>query len=260
MGYRTPKQLVKAADKTGCVKTHLSVSQLWILSFLAGAFIAFGGMLAIMVGCGIPEIKAANPGMQKLIFGSVFPVGLMLVVIAGAELFTGNTACCIPGLLSRKMTLMDVFRNWSTSYIGNFFGAVFVAYFLCYLTDLFTAKPWIDSVILISEGKVNQSYGVLFLKGVGCNWLVCLGVWLAFASTDVISKMCGIWFPIMAFVSLGFEHCIANMFFIPTGIFYGADVTWIQFFVNNIIPVTAGNILGGAFFVGAVYWYVYDRD
>jgi len=259
MAFKSPKETVKAVDAAGCAKASLSWSQLLVLGFLAGAFIAFGGLLAIVVGGGVPALKSANPGLQKLIFGGVFPVGLILVVIAGAELFTGNTACCIPAVLSGKIRWSACARNWGLSYVGNFLGSLFVAFFLAYLTGLLAEPPWLDTTVSIAQAKVSQGFWQLFFKGVGCNWLVCLAVWLAIASDDVISKIWAIWFPIMAFVALGFEHSIANMFFIPVGIFYGADVTWHQFLVVNLIPVTLGNIVGGSFFVGVIYWYVYGR-
>jgi len=150
-------------------------------------------------------------------------------------------------------------RNWVFSYIGNFLGSLFVAFFLTYLTGLVAKEPWLSTTTGIAEVKVNQNFGQLFLKGIGCNWLVCLAVWMAVASDDIASKIWSVWFPIMAFVTLGFEHSIANMFFIPAGIFQGADVTWGQFFITNLIPVTLGNIVGGAFFVGVIYWFIYGR-
>jgi formate/nitrite transporter len=260
MSFKSPKEIVNAIDTAGCAKAELLWSRLLTLGFLAGAFVAFGGLLAIIVGGGVPGIKADNPGLQRLIFGGVFPVGLILVVIAGAELFTGNTACCIPAVLSKKIPCTACAKNWCVSYIGNLLGSLFVAYFLTYLTGLVAENPWLGTTISIAEAKVSQDFWQLFFKGIGCNWLVCLAVWLAVASDDVIGKIWGIWFPIMAFVALGFEHSVANMFFIPAGIFYGADVTWSQFFIKNLIPVTIGNIIGGAFFVGVVYWYVYARE
>lgn len=258
MGFKSPKETVLAVDGIGCAKTEMAWGPLLTLGFLAGAFIAFGGLLAIIVGGGLPGIQAENPGLQKLIFGSVFPVGLVLVVVAGAELFTGNTACVIPALLSGKIRLTGFVSNWGLSYVGNFIGSIFVVFFLTYMTGLLANDPWLSTTIGIAEAKVAQGFWPLFFKGIGCNWLVCLSVWLAIASDDVVSKVFGIWFPIMAFVAIGFEHCIANMFFIPAGIFYGAQVTWSQFFINNLIPVTLGNIIGGALFVGAIYWYVYS--
>lgn len=260
MGFKSPKDTACSVDGVGCAKANLSFGQLTTLGFLAGAFIAFGGLLAIIVGGGMPGIQAENPGLQKFVFGAVFPVGLILVVVAGAELFTGNTACCIPAALSKNITWSSVARNWSLSYLGNLIGSLFVVFFLVYLTGLFASDPWLGTSIKIAELKVSQGFWPLFFKGIGCNWLVCLSVWLALASDDVVSKILGIWFPIMAFVAIGFEHCVANMFFIPAGIFYGAQVTWAQFFINNLIPVTLGNIIGGSVFVGAIYWYVYCKS
>ena len=258
MVYKRPYEIVAAVNQAGLVKARMTVSKTLIMGFLAGAFIAFGGFLAIMVGGGIPDIKVHNPGLQKFIFGAVFPVGLMLVVIAGSELFTGNTAVSIPGVLSRRISWLGWLKNMFLSYTGNLIGSLFVAYFLAYQTHLLSSAPWLSFTTGISEAKVSQCFWVLFLRGLGCNWLVCLAIWMALASEEIAGKILGIWFPIMAFVALGFEHSIANMFFIPLGIYYGAHVSWHQFFIINLIPVTLGNIVGGSFFVGAIYWYVYD--
>lgn len=257
MSCKTPRDIVSAVDGIGCAKAGLDAGRLLVLGFLAGAYIAFGGLLAVIVGGGAAGIGAANPGLQKFIFAAVFPVGLMLVVIAGAELFTGNAATCIPAALSGRITWRSVLRNWGLSYLGNFAGSLAVAYFLTFLTGLLLKDPWLASITGIAEGKVAQDFWVLLLKGIGCNWLVCLAVWLAVSAEDVAGKILGIWFPIMAFVAIGFEHSVANMFFIPAGMWYGAPVSWAQFLLGNLVPVTIGNIIGGALFVGVVYWYLY---
>lgn len=213
--------------------------------------------MAIKIGAGVPDIKQTNPGLSFLLFGGVFPVGLMLVVIAGAELFTGNTAVFIPALYQKKISWKLVLKNWGLSYIGNFIGSIFVAYFLVFETHLFSQSPWLEACVKIAESKVSQEFYVLLLKAIGCNWLVCLAVWLANSSTDIMGKIIGIWFPIMAFVAIGFEHSVANMFFIPLGILHGAEVTWTTFLLNNLLPVTVGNVIGGSFFVGIIYTYLY---
>ena len=258
MGYKPPYNIVQAVKDAGLNKARMGLTKTLLMGFLAGAFIAFGGFLAIMVGGGVPGIRASNPGLQKFIFGAAFPVGLMLVVIAGSELFTGNTAISVPGVLSKRINCLAWIKNLFLSYTGNLFGSLFVAYFLAYHTHLLGNSPWLHFATGISEAKVSASFWVLFLRGIGCNWLVCLAIWLAVASDDITGKILGIWFPIMAFVTLGFEHSVANMFFIPLGIFYGADVSWYQFFVVNLLPVTLGNIVGGSLFVGAIYWFVYE--
>ena len=260
MGYKPPYNIVKAINQAGLVKARMGIAKTLLMGFLAGAFIAFGGFLSIMVGGGVPGIHASNPGLQKFIFGAAFPVGLMLVVIAGSELFTGNTAVSVPGVLSKRIAWFAWLKNLFLSYTGNLFGSLFVAYFLAFHTQLLGNAPWLNFATGISEAKVSLSVWVLFLRGIGCNWLVCLAIWLAVASEDIAGKILGIWFPIMAFVAMGFEHSIANMFFIPLGIFYGAQVSWYQFFMVNLIPVTLGNIVGGSFFVGAIYWFVYEYN
>ncbi len=259
MAFKSPKAIVEAASDIGKAKTELSIPKTLVLGFLAGAYIAFGALLAIVVGKGV-NTETLGPGIGKLLFGGVFPVGLMLVVIAGSELFTGNCGLITPACLTGKAKWSGLLRNWVLVYIGNLAGSLFVAYFLAYLTGITTSEPWLSASRAIAVGKVSKSFGALFWRGVGCNWLVCLAVWLAVASDDIIGKIWGIWFPIMAFVTLGFEHSVANMFFIPLGIFLGADVTWGQFFITNLIPVTLGNIVGGAFFVGCIYWYLYLKE
>ncbi len=257
MSCRNPRDIVCAVGDIGCAKVGMDAGRLLVLGFLAGAYVAFGGLLAVTVGGGMAGVASENPGLQKFVFAAVFPVGLMLVIIAGAELFTGNAAVCIPAALSRRISWTSVARNWTLAYIGNFVGSLAVAYGLTFLTGLLLHDPWRSSIVAIAEGKVAQDFLVLLLKGIGCNWLVCLAVWLTVSADDVAGKILGIWFPIMAFAAIGFEHSVANMYFIPTGMFYGASVTWGQFLLLNLLPVTIGNVIGGAFFVGTVYWYLY---
>ena len=257
MSFLSPKEILEQISTSGNAKVQTNSMRVLILSFLAGAYIAFAGFLAVKIGGGIPEIKSSNPGLAKLIFAGVFPVGLMFVIMAGAELFTGNTALLIPALRRKEVALKDISKNWGLSYLGNFIGSVFVAYFFVYQTELLHAEPWRSSVLSIAESKVEGSFYQLFLKGVACNWIVCLAIWLSVASKQVSGKMFGIWFPIMAFVALGFEHSVANMFFIPLGIFEGADVSWSDFVIKNLIPVTLGNIIGGSVFVGMAYSYIF---
>jgi len=263
MAFKTPGEIVETVCSAGMAKGLPRLDKLLLLSFLAGAYIAFGGLLAVVVAGAATGLKADNPGLQRFVFAAVFPVGLMLVVIAGSELFTGNAALLMPASLSGKAPWRNLAYNWGVSYVGNFIGSVFVAYCLAYLTGLLAQSPWIDCIKTLAVAKAGQGtelvFWPLFWKGVGCNWLVCLAVWMAIAADDVVGKILACWWPIMAFVALGFEHSVANMFFVPAGIFYGAEVTWRQFFVNNLIPVTLGNIVGGSLFVGAIYWYLFGR-
>jgi len=256
MSFKSPKAIVEATFNAGKAKAEKGIPQLLVLGFLAGAFIAFGGLLAILIG----KAVTFDPGISRFMFAAVFPVGIMLVVIAGSELFTGNCGVITPAALKGTASWSGLLKNWVFVYIGNFIGSLFVAYCLAYLTGLATGEPYLSATQAIAEGKVSKTFIQLFFRGLGCNWLVCLGVWLAIASDDVTGKIWGLWFPIMAFVGLGFEHSVANMFFIPLGMFNGANVNVGQLLFTNLLPVTLGNIVGGAGFVGCIYWWLYGRD
>ena len=252
MAFKSPVQIAEAASALGTTKTEAGWGKLLVLAFLAGAYIAFGSQLAITAAAGAPW-----PGIQKLIFGAVFPVGLMLVVIAGSELFTGNCMLCTIACLKGEGKWLGLLRNWVVVYIGNFAGGLFCAYCLAIATGLLLKSPWMEYTTSIAQTKCALSFGEAFWRGVGCNWLVCLAVWLAISSEEIIGKVFAIQFPIMAFVTLGFEHSVANMFFIPAAIFATGAVSWSSFLLNNLLPVTLGNIVGGAVFVAGVYWWVY---
>ncbi len=238
--------------KVGVSKCQLTPLKVIILGFLAGVYIAFGAQLATRLGA-----KIADPGIATLVFGSVFSVGLMLVVIAGAELFTGNNLMFM-SVLSGNAKFSDMLLKWLLVYIANFIGSIFIVWMM-YNTGLITGSI-ADKAVAIAKAKVHLSFGHAFFRAVLCNWLVCLAVWLAIASHDIIGKIFAIFFPIMAFVASGFEHSIANMYFIPIGMFLDKthSITWGGFF-HNIIPVTIGNIIGGAFFVSTLYYFVYVR-
>jgi formate/nitrite transporter len=255
----SPETVIKLAGNNATKKGGYSTNKTLILAFLAGAYIAFGGLLAIIIGGGVPGIAAENPGLAKFFFGAAFPLGLILVVLVGAELFTGNTAYFIPNILNKTQKLSAMLRNWFLVYVGNFVGAIFVAYVIVYLTHLVHKAPFVDSVHAIAIGKTSHTFLVTFLKGIGANWLVCLALWQGMAAKDTSGKIIAIWWPVMAFVTFGFEHSIANMFFIPLAIFEGADITWMSFLVKNLIPATLGNIVGGSFFVGTLYWKLYSK-
>jgi formate transporter len=262
MAFRSPAEVVETMGAACVVKAGLPWPKLLVSGFLAGAYIGIGGLLAIMIGKGIAPAVVGDiryAGLGRLLFASVFPVGLMLVVIAGAELFTGNTAILVPGVLAGRSPVRGLARNWALSYAGNFAGALFVAYALTYLTGLCAGEPYLTAVRVMAADKTSLSFMAAFWRGIGCNWLVCLAVWMACAADDVAGKILAVWFPIMAFVGIGFEHSVANMFFIPTGMLYGAEVGIGRFLVRNLLPVTLGNIVGGAFFVGAISWWLYRR-
>ena len=259
MSLLSPQELPSVSEKNAINKVNYTFAQTLILGFLAGAYIAMGGLLSLIVGYGFPELSASNPGMQKILSGATFPIGLILVVIAGAELFTGNNASFISGALNKKYNWGAVLKNWVLVYFSNFAGVLFFVYFLIYLTGITGSDPWHNSIITIAFNKVSMPWHVVFLKGIGANWLVCLAIWLGLSSTSVPGKIIGLWWPVMCFATIGYEHCIANMFFVPLGILEGAPLGWSDFFLKNLIPSTLGNIVGGGLFVGTLYWYIYNR-
>ncbi|MFH1504194.1 MAG: formate/nitrite transporter family protein [Candidatus Omnitrophota bacterium] len=267
---KTPANIADTLSKTICVqKTNASVFKLIILGILAGVYIGFGAAFATLVSSDLA--KYVGVGLAKLITGGVFSVGLMLVVIAGAELFTGNNLMLM-SVLRKRVPLNKMLGKWGVVYLANLVGSILLAY-LFFKTDLWKNSDFLTGIqaLKIANAKVNIAFGPAFFRAICCNWLVCLAVWMALASRDITGRILAIFFPIMTFVALGFEHCVANMYFIPVGLFLkgteaaaasGLNLTNLTlkgFFVTNLIPVTLGNIIGGAFFVGCLYWMTYVK-
>lgn len=255
MNVRTPGEVAEAALKVGENKIAVTAKpgRLVMLSVLAGAYIALGGALSLMVGFGFPEITGSNPALQKLLSGAMFPIGLILVVVLGAELFTGNNALLVPAFMTRRCGAATVLKNWTIVYFGNFIGAVAFAWLMVYAAGLTAADPWHSAIVGMAQAKVSLPWFTVFVRGIGANWCVCLAVWLALSGHTLLEKMAGCWLPVMAFVALGYEHCIANMFFIPAGMLEGAQVAVWEMVWYNLVPATLGNIIGGAVFVGCVH-------
>lgn len=258
MTIKSPREIAEAAHNAGIAKAALSRQGLASSTFIfmtiaAGAFIALGGLLSLLIGFGMPEATAGNPALQRLLSGLVFPIGLVLVIVLGAELFTGNNALLIGPLAQRKITVMQTVANWTLVWIGNFAGALLVAWLFAYVAGVTTAQPWHDAIQGMAATKANLPWLTVLVRGIGANWCVCLAVWLALAGHTLTEKVVGCWLPVFAFVALGYEHCVANMFFIPLGMMEGADVSVAQLFVNNLLPATIGNIIGGALFVGVIH-------
>lgn len=261
MEVRTPGEVAELSLKVGETKaqTTRKTTKLLILSVLAGCYIALGGALSLVVGFGFPEATAGNPALQRLLSGAMFPIGLILVVVLGAELFTGNNALLVPAFMKGRYGVGTVLKNWSIVYVGNFVGAVGFAWLMVYTAGLTSPDPWHAAIIRMAEAKVSMGWLTVFVKGIGANWCVCLAVWLALSGRTLIDKMAACWLPVMAFVALGYEHSIANMFFIPAGMMEGADVSAGAFVLKNLVPATLGNIAGGALFVGCVHAWLHLR-
>ena len=269
-----PAQMAARVEEAGIVKGNLDTTSTFTLAVLAGAFIAFGAVLYTYVIHDSP----LSIGLTKLVGGLVFCLGLILVIVAGAELFTGNSLI-VMAYVSRKITLKQLLRNWGIVFAGNLVGSLGIV-FLIWLSGQWTAADSAVGVeaLMIANDKVNLGFWPALSRGILCNILVCLAVWLCFSGRSVTDKILAIIFPITAFVALGFEHSIANMYFVPAGLLIKQspealaaaqnvlgqtpDLSRLSiagFIIHNLLPVTIGNIIGGGFLVAAIYWFVYLR-
>ncbi len=266
-----PAQMAGACEKVGVRKANMDIVSMFVLAGLAGAFIALGGMLFTIV---VTESDLGY-GPTRILGGAAFSLGLILVIIGGAELFTGNTLI-VMAWANRKVSTPLLLRNWAVVYAGNFVGALLTV-LLVYASEQwkFNDAQVGATVLKIAAAKTDLGFGQAIALGILCNALVTLAVWLALSGRSTIDKIPAIMFPITAFVAAGFEHSIANMYFIPMGILVKEkdsaveaaalapgrldNVTWDGFLLDNLLPVTIGNIIGGALLVGAVYWFVYLR-
>jgi formate transporter len=267
----TPQEIAALVESRGVAKANASALNTLALGVLAGAFIALGGVFATIIASG----SALGFGPTRLLMGVGFSLGLILVVIAGAELFTGNNLV-VMSWVSRHISLRRLLRNWAIVYLGNLIGALSIVAMVYY------ARWWaLDggnvgaTALTIANGKASLPFEVVLVRGILANALVCLAVWLASGSRSITDKVLAIVFPIAAFVAAGFEHSIANMYFIPLGLLLSDDPDVLQAaglaggqvshltlarFFYNLIAATLGNVVGGGVLVGLVYWFIYLRD
>lgn len=269
--FLSPQEITENYVAIGTNKTFLKTYQLFILGILAGAFIAFASE-----GSNVAIHTIESVGLGKALAGALFSTGLMLVVVAGGELFTGNCLIII-SCLQKKASWSGMLRNWLWVYAGNLVGSLLLAWCILHSGQLgFSSGMLGGFTIKTAAYKTGLSFTNAFYMGILCNWLVCLAVWMSFAATDIAGKLLAIFFPIWLFITSGFEHCVANMYYISAGIMaknnpewvasaisLGSSaekidgLTWSSFFVANLLPVTLGNIVGGCIFVGMAYWISY---
>jgi len=282
-----PAEMAAKAEAVGVKKATGNALQLFALAVLAGAFIALGAIYCTTILAGGISIKDATGaamastalpyGVNRLLAGLVFCLGLILVIVGGAELFTGNNLI-VMAWANKKVTTLQLLRNWGIVYAGNFVGSIATA------VIMFLSKQWDFSngavgatMLNIANSKSSLEFIPAIALGIMCNAMVCMAVWLCFSARSTTDKILSIIFPISGFVAAGFEHSVANMYFIPIGLFVKAgasadfwtkigktaadfaNLTWGNFFLKNLIPVTIGNIIGGAVMVGVVYWFIYLR-
>jgi formate/nitrite transporter len=266
-----PQEMATRAEQVGVRKAQMPALTMFVLAILAGAFIALGALFATTVAAGT---SGAMPyGVARLLVGLVFSVGLILVIVGGAELFTGNNLI-VMAWASGEVGTLSLLRNWLIVYIGNFVGSIGTAV-LMFFAKQYTFGSGAVGVAALStaNSKVQLGFVQAIALGILCNTLVCLAVWMSFSARSTIDRIAAIVFPISTFVAAGFEHSIANMYFIPIGLLIkefdpafaagtGMDLsslTWLNFLWGNLVPVTIGNIIGGGFLVAAVYWFVFLR-
>ncbi len=283
-----PAAMAAKAEDLGVKKAALPLANMFALAILAGAFIGIGALFATTVGAGSIAVKAADGsaafstglpyGVTRLLMGLVFSTGLILVVIGGSELFTGNNLISM-AFASGKVSWHALLRNWGVVYAGNFVGSIVTA-LIVFLGQQYTFGSGAIGLTALNIGEAKTSFGFIqaVALGIMCNALVCMAVWLCYSARSTVDKILAIIPPIAAFVAAGFEHSIANMYFIPVALFikYSGDatffqaigktpdafphLTWGNFLVANLLPVTIGNIIGGAIMVGLIYWFVYLRS
>ncbi len=259
MAFKDPKANTRAGIEVGVTKTKLTFGKMMVSGFLAGAYIAFGGLVAISVSSGLdPKMWGTLP---TLFTGAVFALGLVLTVVAGAELLTGNMAMVPLGAFTGRIKPKLVGLNFTVIFVANLLGSLFVAYFLAVKSGVVTDPLPLARLAGIAKKKaVEETDWQIFLRAVGCNWLVCLAVWMAMAAEDIAGKILAIFFPIMAFVAMGFDHVVANMFFIPAAIFANVPgIDWLDA-LKNWLFAFLGNLVGAAVFVSGAYYYLYGKD
>lgn len=268
--FNTPAEIIGNMISSAKVKSEMPVLKMIILGFIAGMFIAMGGCAA-----NVASHAVSDAGIAKLISGAIFPVGLMMIVIIGGELFTGN-CLMITGVLDGQVKWYKMIKNLLVVYFSNFLGGLFVAFCACYMGQFDMSGGLLGAyTIKIAVAKTGLGFGEAFVSGIFCNILVCAAVLMAAGARDISGKIFGIFFPIFAFVISGFEHCVANMYYIPAGIFaamnngyeqkamemYGVstDGLTIGALFGNLLPVTLGNIVGGTLIVGVLYYLAHIK-
>ncbi len=258
----SPAEVANNVIGIGKAKAGNKPYKLFLLGILAGMFIALAAVGANTAGCTIE-----NASVSKLVGACIFPVGLLMVLVAGSELFTGNNLIIV-SVLTGDVKWTAMLKNWGIVYLGNFVGSILIALIACYSGQFgLFGGALAATTIKVATGKATLTFGQAILKGIACNFLVCIAVWMSFAAKSVGGKLAAVYLPIMLFVLAGFEHSVANMYYVPAGLFAASatgtaaeGLTWGNFFINNLIPVTIGNIIGGALLVGVMYWAIYLAD
>ena len=240
----TPEEILEQTATTAVVKVNKPLLTKFILGFIGGAMIALCYLAYLLLGGGF-------------VGAAVFPVGLIVILLAGGELITGNMMAVAVGYFKQRVKLTELLKNWVVITLANLVGAIFVAYVFGVLAGTLTTGDALKETLHVAQTKLNANFLAAFCSGIGCNWFVGLAVWLSYGAKDFSGKILGIWFPVMTFVVIGFQHSVANSFLIPFTIFIG-HASWLDF-LNNFIPVYLGNVVGGAILIALLYSLAYRK-
>ncbi|KAI0344807.1 Formate/nitrite transporter, partial [Trametopsis cervina] len=255
-----PAQVAVVMVEFAINKHNTRADKLFIKAFSAGILLSFGGLLSEIIQGGSPSLNTANPGLVKVLGGFVFPVGLVMIVLGGYELLTSNMMVFPMAVIKRAVPWWGLPLNWLVVTFGNLVGSLFFAAIITKYSGVVSTDPYKSFAITFALHKARDpEWHQIFLRGIGCNWLVCLAVWQAAGARDTLSKIIAAWFPIWVFVACGFDHVIANMFSVPLGIMFGAELTTAEYIRKSLIASYLGNIVG-ALFVGLPALYMYLGD
>ncbi|KAI0812694.1 Formate/nitrite transporter [Irpex lacteus] len=255
-----PAQVAEAMIDLAVYKHKTRPEKIFIKAFAAGALLSFGGLLSEIIQGGAAGLNAQNPGIVKVLGGFVFPVGLVMIVLGGYELLTSNMMVFPMALIKGAVPLWGLPLNWVIVTFGNLVGSLFFAAVITKYSGIVSTDPYKSFAVTFALHKAKDpEWHQIFLRGIGCNWLVCVAVWQAAGARETFSKIVAAWFPIWVFVACGFDHVVANMFSVPLGIMFGADLTVAEYIRKSLIASYLGNIVG-ALFVGLPALYMYLGD
>ncbi|KAF5027822.1 hypothetical protein F66182_49 [Fusarium sp. NRRL 66182] len=254
----TPQETIELVSRSGVKRGNMRADKIFLSAVSAGCLLGFGCGVSLMAMTA-PWYQENAPGLVKLFGAGVFPLGLVLVVLTGADLFTATTMFTLTAVLQGRLSTRKMLLHWFLCFFGNLAGSLFVMAIIMGYGGVFDASPYKEVVMsFTSKKQISPHVHQIFLKAIGCNWLVCLAVFLGIQAKDLASKVIGMWWPIFAFVVLGLEHVVANMFYMSLSIWLGTpDMTVGLYIWKGMIPATIGNIIGGSLFVGTYYWFMY---
>lgn len=254
----TPQQTIELVSRIGTKKAHMRIDKLFVNSLMSGPLLGFGCAVLVSTNAS-PWYQENAPGLIRTIGALFFPIGLVMIVLSGADLFTSNVMFMWTAFLHRRISLWDVLKSWIISYLGNLGGMLFFTLVIIGYGGVFEeSSTYRQAAVRLATQKAHDpQWHQIFLRAIGANWLVCFAVFSSISSREVVSKIFAIWWPTATFVALALDHVVANMFFIPLGIFEGADFGVGYYIWKSMIPTALGNLLGGGLFVGTAYWYLY---